>query len=88
MALYQASDFSGFSDSYAASSDVDQPLFSGSVDLILTTGITQQVFATLSTAPTCTHFVEQQQLYSLSPSEGVTISSLRPKLLMLEKHLH
>ena len=44
MALYQASDFSGFSDSYAAPSGVDQPLFSGSVDLILSTGITQQVF--------------------------------------------
>ena len=50
MALYQASDFSGFSDSYAVPSSVDQPLFSGGVDLILPTGITQQVFDTLSTA--------------------------------------
>ena len=38
MALYQASDFSGFSDSYAVPAGVAEPLFSGSVDLILPTG--------------------------------------------------
>ena len=49
MALLNASDFTGFSDSYAVPSGVSDPIFSGSVDLILPTGITQQVFGTLST---------------------------------------
>ena len=62
MALYQASDLSGFSDSYAVPSGVGQPLFSGSVDLILSIGITQQVFDTLSAALKCTNFIEQQKL--------------------------
>ena len=88
MALYQANNFSGFSDSYAVPSGVDQPLFSGSVDLILSIGITQQVFDTLSTAPKCIHFMEQQQLYSLSPNEGVAISNLRSKLLIFRKYLY
>ena len=50
MVPYQASDFTGFSDSYAVPAGVAEPLFSGSVDLILPTGITQQVFDTLSIA--------------------------------------
>ena len=40
MALYQATDFSGSSDSYAVRS----------VDLILSTGTTQQIFGTLAAA--------------------------------------
>ena len=50
MALYQASDFTGFSDSYAVPAGSSDVIFTGSVDLILPTGITQQVFGTLSTA--------------------------------------
>ena len=50
MALYQASDFTGFSDSYAVPAGSGDDMFTGSVDLILSTGITQQVFDTLSTA--------------------------------------
>ena len=56
-------------------------MFTGSVGLILSVGITQQVFDTLSTASKCTHFMEHQQLYSLSPNEDVTIINLRSKLL-------
>ena len=82
-ALYQASDFTGFSDSYAAPAGSSDVIFTGSVDLILPTGITQQVSGTLSTALKCTHSMEQQQLYSLSPSEDGTIINLRPKLLIL-----
>ena len=73
MAFYQASGFSGFSDSYSVPSGVDQPLFAGSVDLILSIGITQQVFDTLSTALKCIHLMEQ-----------VTMINLRSKLLVLE----
>ena len=55
MALYQASDFTGFSDSYAAPAGSSDVIFTGSVYLILATGITQQVFHTLSTALKCIH---------------------------------
>ena len=53
--------FTGFSDSYAVPAGVAEPLFSGSVDLILSTGITQQVFDTLSTALKRINFMEQQK---------------------------
>ena len=49
MGLYQASDFTGFSDSYAVPAGSSDVIFTGSVDLILPTGITQQIFDTLST---------------------------------------
>ena len=59
MALYQASDFTGFSDSYAVPAGSSDVIFPGSVDLILSTGITQQVCGTLSTALKCIHVMEQ-----------------------------
>ena len=62
MALYSASDFTGFSDSYAAPAGSSDVIFTGNVDLILSTGITQQVFDTRSTALKCIHSMEQQQL--------------------------
>ena len=77
MALYQASDFTGFSDSYAVPAGSSDVIFTGSVDLILSTGITQQVFDTLPTALKGTHFMEQQKNYSRSPNEHVTIINLR-----------
>ena len=84
MALYQAGAFTGFSDLYAVPAGSSDVIFTGSVDLILSTGITQQVFDTLSTALTCVHFMESNKLYSLSPNEDVTILNLRSKLLALE----
>ena len=71
MALYSASDFTGFSDSYAVPAGGSDVISTGSVDLILSTGISQQVFDTLSTALKCIHFEEQQKLY-----EDVTFSVL------------
>ena len=85
MALYQASDFTRFSDPYAIPSGSSDVILTGSVDLILSTGITQQVFDTLSTALKRIYFMEQQKLYSLSPNEDVTITNLRSKLLVSEK---
>ena len=82
MALYSASDFTGFSDSYAVPAGSSDVIFTGSVDLILSIGIAQQVFGTLSTALKCIHFMEQQKLYSLSPDEGVTIINLRSELMI------
>ena len=79
MPLYSASDFTGFSDSYAIPANSSDVIFTGSVGLILSTGITQQVFDTLSTALNCIHFMEQQNLYSLSPNEDVTIIHIRSK---------
>ena len=83
MALHQASDFTGFSDSDAIPSGSSDVIFTGSIDIILSTGITQQVFDTLPTALKCIHFMEQQKLYSLSPNEDVIIINPRSKLLIL-----
>ena len=82
--LYPASDFTGFSDSYAVPAGSSDVIFTGSVDLILPTGIIQQVSDTLSTALECTHFMEQQKLHSLSPNEDVTVINLKYKLWILE----
>ena len=57
MALCQAGGFTGFSDCFAIPANSSDVIFTGSVDLILPTGITQQVFDTLSTALRCTHFM-------------------------------
>ena len=84
MALLSASDFIGYSDSFAAPAGFNDPIFSGSVDLILSTGITQQVFDTLSSAQKCIHFMEANSLYSLGPNEDVTVLNLRSKLLISE----
>ena len=84
MALLSASDFTGCSDSYAAPAGFNDPMFAGSVDLILSTGITQQVFDSLSSALKCIHYMEANNSYSLPPNEDVTVLNLRSKLLILE----
>ena len=83
MALLNASDFTGFSDSYAAPVGFNDLIFNGSVDIILSTGTTQQVFDSLSSAIKCTHYMEATKSYSLSPNEDVTILNLRSNLLIL-----
>ena len=50
MALHRASDLTGFSDAYAVPIGSSDVISTGSVDLILSIGIIQQVFATLSAA--------------------------------------
>ena len=84
MALLNAGDLTGFSDSYAVPAGSSDVIFTSSVDLIFPTGTTQQVFDTLSTALKCIHYIETKKLYSLSPNEDITILNLRPKLLILE----
>ena len=84
MALFNASDFTGCSDSYAAPAGFNDPIFAGSVDLILSTGITQQVFDSLSSALKYIHYMEANSLCSLGLSEDVTVLNLRSKLLILE----
>ena len=69
MALYQASDFTGFSDSYAVPAGSTDVIFAGSVDIILSTGVTQQVFDILSTASKCIHFMKTSKLYVFSITE-------------------
>ena len=85
MALLSASDFTGSSDSYAVPAGSRDVIFIGSVDL--STGITQQVFRTLSTALKCIHYMETNKLHSLSPNEDITILNLRSKFLILEIHI-
>ena len=84
MALFNASDFTGYWAAYAIPSGTEDVIFSGSVDIILSTGIVQQVFDSLSSALKCIHYMEVNNLYSLSPNEDVTIINLRSKLLILE----
>ena len=84
MALLSASGLTGFSDSYAIPASSSDVIFSGSVDLVLSTGITQQVFDTFSTCLTCIHYMESNKLYSLSPKEDITIIYLMSKLLIVE----
>ena len=76
--------FTGYSDSFAAPAGFNDPIFAGSVDIIFSTGITQQVFDGLSSALKCTHYMEANNLYSLSPNEDVTVLNLRRKLFILE----
>ena len=84
MALFSASDFTGYTSTFALPGGVSDVLFAGSVDLILSTGITQQVFDTLSTALKCIHYMGSNELYSLGPNEDVTVLNLRSKLFILE----
>ena len=46
MALLNASDSTGYSDSFTAPAGFNDPIFTGSVNIILSTGITQQVVDT------------------------------------------
>ena len=74
MALLTNSDFDGFSASYINPVGVDVgTAFTGSVDIILSTGVTQSVFDQVSTAGKCIHYMESNNLYSLSPNEDITI---------------
>ena len=84
MDLLSASDFTGYSAAYVVPSDAVDGLFTGSVDVILSTGITQQVFDSVSSAIKCIHYVESNNLYSLSPDEDITILNLRNKILINE----
>ena len=84
MALLSASDFTGYSDSFAAPAGFNDSIFSGSVDLILSNGITQHVVDSLSSDLKCIHYMEANNLYSLGPNEDVTVLNLRSKLLILE----
>ena len=84
MALFSASDFTGYGDSFAVPAGFNDSIFAGSVDLILSTGITQQVFDSLSSALKCIRHMEANNLYSLSPNGNVTVLNLRSKLVILE----
>ena len=84
MALLSASDFNGYTDSYAVPAGSSDVIFSGSVNIVLSTGITQQVFDTLSTALKCIHYMDSNRLYPLGPNEDITILNLRSKLLVSE----
>ena len=85
MALLNHNDFDGFSATYISPVGVDVgTIFTGSVDIILSTGVTQSVFDQVSTVGKCIHYMESNNLYSLNPNEDITIINLRSKLLILE----
>ena len=66
MALLNASDFTSYSDSFAAPAGSNDPTFTGSVDLILSTGMAQQVFDSLSPALKCNHCMGANNLYIIT----------------------
>ena len=74
VALYSASDFTGFSDSYAVPAGGSDVIFTGSVNINRSTGITQQVFDTLAAALKCIHLMESNKSYSLSPNKMLLLS--------------
>ena len=57
MALFNASNFTVCSATYGVPTGITDH-FTGSVDIILITGITQQVFDALSTAMKCIRYME------------------------------
>ena len=84
---FQQAIFLGTRNSFAAPAGFNDPIFAGSVDLILSTGIIQQVFDSLSSALKCLHYMEANNLYSSSHNEDVTVLNLRSKLLIFLKIL-
>ena len=84
MALHQASDFTGFSDSFAAPAGSSDVIFTGSVDVIFINRNYSASIRYISTALKCTYsFMGINKLYSLPPNEDVTIINLRSKLWVL-----
>ena len=84
MAILNHTDFSGSDATYSIPASDSSTLYTGSIDIILSTGVTTQIFDALSTAIKCLHYMEVNSLYSLSPNEDITILNLRSKLLILE----
>eukprot|EP00972_Heterocapsa_arctica_P069152 10217971-Heterocapsa_arctica.AAC.1 len=84
MAISNTADFDGNSATYAVPASDSSTLYTGGVDISLSTGVTTQVFDTLSTAITCIHYTDSNNLYSLSLNEDITILNLRSKLLIVE----
>ena len=75
MALHQTSDLSGFSATYAAPSGLTDSRFTGSIGIILSTGLTQQVSEALTTAIKCINFMGNNKLYSLNLDDNITIGT-------------
>ena len=73
MAILNHTDFSGSDATYSIPASDSSTLYTGSIDIMLSTGVTTQVFDALSTAIKCIHYMEVNSLYSLSPNEDITI---------------
>ena len=67
MALLSASDSHGYNDSYAVPAGSSGVIFSGSVEIILFIGISQQVFDTLRTAFICIHYKGSNKNICIKP---------------------
>ena len=84
MALLQASYFVNYIAAWSVPVQDGIQVFTGAVDLVLSTGVIQKSFDRVSTTLTCIHCIDTNNLYSLSPNEYITIINLRSKLLILE----
>ena len=65
MALLQSSDFDIYAAAWSAPVQDGIQVFTGSGDLVLSTGVIQLVFDRVSTALGCTHYMETK-LYSIT----------------------
>ena len=84
MALLQASYFDMFVAVWSVPNQDGIQVFTGSVDLVLSTGIVQIVVDRVSTDLTCIHYMGTNKLYYPSPDEDLNLINLRSKLLVLE----
>ena len=84
MAIINLFDLDGYSSTYAIPAYVTTALYTGGIDMILSTGVTVQVFESMGTMLKCIHYMDSHNLYSMSPNEDITILNLRSKLLILE----
>ena len=84
MVLLQSSDFDIYVAAWSVPVQDGIQVFTGSVGLVLSTGVTQLVFDRVSTASTCIQYMEATKLYYLCPNEDITITTLRSQLLVLE----
>ena len=77
MALLHSSDFGIYVAAWSVPVQDGIQVCTGSVDLVLSTGIVQLVLDRVSTALQCIHHMETNNLYSLSPNEDITIINFR-----------
>ena len=66
MALLQSSGFEFYVAAWSVPVQDGIQVFTGSVDLVLSTGVTQLVFDGVSTALKCIHCMETKQFYYMS----------------------
>ena len=84
MALLQPSGFDIYIAAWGVPVQDGIQVFTGSVDLVLSTGVTKLVFDRVSTVLKCIHHMETNKLYYPGPNEDITIIVFRSESSILE----